>query len=448
MNGKELIYSAFRNEKLERTPWVPYTGIQVGKFKDYTATELLKDADKLYECLMESHKQYSPDGMPVIFDLQVEAEILDCELLWANDAPPTVKSHPLADSKVIPTKIPTKTEGRIPMILDVMKRMKASVGDTTALYGLACGPFTLASHLRSTNIFMDMYDDPDYVIALLDYCADVFIAMSDYFIEAGMDVIGAVDPLVSQISPDSFAEFISAPYKKIFDHLREKETLSSFFVCGDATKNLAVMCETGADCLSIDENIDLVAAKKVTDKYGKVLSGNIQLTVCMLLGNQKDCQKAAIEKIDQMGDSNFILAPGCDMPYDTPIENVIGIGQAVQDVENTRTFLESYVRDDLNFDIEMPDYENLDKIMIEVLTIDSATCAACGYMKAAADDMTAIFGDKVEIIERKITEKENIIRLGKLGVANLPTICINGDVEFISLIPNRDELSKAINMKL
>ena len=102
---------------------------------------------------------------PVIFDLQVEAEILGCDLLWADDAPPTVKSHPLADTKDIPKKIPSKTEGRIPLILDVMNRMKTSVGETTALYGLACGPFTLASHLRSTNIFMDMYDDPEYVMA-------------------------------------------------------------------------------------------------------------------------------------------------------------------------------------------------------------------------------------------------------------------------------------------
>ncbi len=448
MNGKELIYKAFNNEKLERTPWVPYTGVQVGKLKGYTATEVLKEGDKLYECLMESNKQYSPDGQPVVFDLQVEAEILGCDLLWADNAPPTVKSHPLADSKEIPTKIPAKTEGRLPVILDVMKRMKESVGETTALYGLACGPFTLASHLRSTNIFMDLYDDPDYVKALLDYSADVFIAMTDYFVEAGMDIIGAVDPLVSQISPDSFDEFMMAPYKKVFDHIRSKGVFSSFFVCGDATKNLEGMCKSGPDCLSIDENIDLIGAKKVTDKYNKVISGNIQLTVCMLLGNQQDCQKAAIEKIDQMGDSNFILAPGCDMPYDTPSENVIGIGQAVQNVESTRKFLESYVRKDIDIEVEMPDYENLDRVMIEVLTIDSATCAACGYMTAAARDMEAIFGDKVEVIERKITEMENIVRIGKLGVMNLPTIAINGDVKFISIIPNRDELKAAVEAKL
>ena len=35
-----------------------------------------------------------------------------------------------------------------------MKRVKKEIGDDVALYGLICGPFTLASHLRGTDIFM------------------------------------------------------------------------------------------------------------------------------------------------------------------------------------------------------------------------------------------------------------------------------------------------------
>ncbi len=445
MNGKELITQAMNNEPVERVPWVPYTGVQIANLKGYTAEEVLKDGDKLLACLQESHRQYSPDGQPVVFDLQVEAEVLGCDLLWAENSPPTVSSHPLAAVDDIPTKLPGKEEGRIPLILDVMRRFKQEVGETTALYGLVCGPFTLASHLRGTNIFMDMYDDPAYVDRLLAFTTEVAITMADYYIEAGMDVIGAVDPLVSQISPDTFSHFLSGPYGKFFDHVRSKGVFSSFFVCGDATKNLEVMCKSGPDCLSIDENIDLAAAKKVTDAYDLVISGNLQLTVVMLLGNQKDNQKAAIEKIDAMGSTNFILAPGCDIPFDVPPANVIGVGQAVQDVEATRLFLESYVKEESTVDVELPDYPNLDHILIEVLTIDSATCAACGYMKAAADEAAGLFtGRPVKVVERKITEPENIVRLGKMGVANLPAMAIQGNVKFVSLIPNRQELLTAL----
>lgn len=448
MTGKDLIYAALKHQTLPRPAWVPYTGIQIGRLKGYTATQLLTDADKLVECLEESNRQYAPDGQPVVFDLQLEAEILGCRMVWADKAPPTVASHPLADVELIPDKLPGREEGRLPIMLEVMRRVKRSIGRTTALYGLACGPFTLAGHLRSTNLFLDMYDKPDYVKKLLDYTSRVFMRMSDYYVEAGMDVIGAVDPLVSQISPAAFEEFLLEPYKRVFAHVREKRVFGSFFVCGDATKNLDLMCRTDPDCLSIDENINLVEAKKVTDAYDKVISGNLQLTVTMLLGNQKDNQLAAIEKIDQMGLRNFILAPGCDMPYDVPVENVVGIGQTVHDVEATRAFLKSYHKQALNLDVEMPDYERLDHVLIEVFTIDSATCAACGYMKAAADDMAAIFGAKVEVVERKITVASNIARLGKLGVANLPAITLNGKPAYISIIPNRNELKAAVQEAL
>ena len=44
---------------------------------------------------MEVNKLYKPAGQPVIFDLQVEAECLGCDLVWADDAPPSVSKHPL-----------------------------------------------------------------------------------------------------------------------------------------------------------------------------------------------------------------------------------------------------------------------------------------------------------------------------------------------------------------
>ena len=173
--GKELIFKTLHHEKTERAPWVPFAGVHAGKLLGYTAEEVLKDGDKLYDALIEVNKIYTPDGMPVVFDLQIEAEILGCELMWARDNPPSVKTHPLAGEEHIPEQIPTPQDGRLPMILDVMRRLKRAIGEHTALYGLVCGPFTLASHLRGSDIFMDMATEPEYVRRLVNYCAQVCI---------------------------------------------------------------------------------------------------------------------------------------------------------------------------------------------------------------------------------------------------------------------------------
>ena len=443
MHGKALIFEVLKGNHVERTPWVPYTGSQIANLKGYTAEEMFKDADKLFECCLEAEAQYSPDGMTPMFDLQVEAEILGCDLTWYANTPPTVCSHPLSGELIIPTRRIQKTQGRIPLIHDVMRRFKAAKPDV-AMYGLVCGPFTLASHLRGTDIFMDMYDNEDGVKALVSYCEEVVREVAQMYIEAGCDIIAAVDPLVSQISPDMFETFLTEPYTAFFAAMREQGVPSSFFVCGDATKNIEPMCLTRPDCIAIDENVDIVAAKKITDAHDITISGNLQLTITMLLGTQQDNQKAALELMDKMGTRRFILAPGCDVPFDAPASNLIGVGQAVHNGEAVRKALENYVAKDNLPDIELPDYANLEYVLVEAVTIDSKTCAACGYMVATANNAAKPYGDKVKVVERSIMYPEELAFVSKIGLTNLPSLLINGEIRHISLIPTVEKLRSEI----
>ncbi len=235
--------------------------------------------------------------------------------MWAENNPPSVKSHPLADEKSIPCtcKIPTEESGRLPMILSAMRRVKAEIGDKTALYGLICGPFTLASHLRGTNIFMDMVSDPNYVKELVGYCSQVAVAMAKMYLDAGMDVIAVVDPLVSQVSPKHIEKMLADGFKAVFDYVRSRGALSCFFVCGNATKQIEEMCKMGPDGVSVDENVNLPKAKEITDKYNITIGGNIPLTTTMLHGNQEDNMKGVIDLIDSLDHFNLIVSPGCDM---------------------------------------------------------------------------------------------------------------------------------------
>lgn len=444
--GKELIFKTLRHEKVDEIPWVPFAGVHVGKLKGYTAEEVLRDENKLVESLLEANKLYSPDGLPIIFDLQVEAEILGCELMWAKNNPPSVKSHPLSGEKTIPCacKIPTPESGRLPMILSSMKRVKAEIGDDVALYGLICGPFTLASHLRGTDIFMDMVADPSYVKELVNYCAQVSVAMSQMYIDAGMDVIAVVDPLVSQVSPKHIEKMLSEGFQAVFDFVRSKGKFSSFFVCGNATKQIEVMCQMGPDGISVDENVNLPGAKEVTDKYNITIGGNIPLTTTMLHGTQEDNMKGVIDLIDSLDHFNLIISPGCDMPYDTPIENTVACAQAVKHPDSVRKLIENYETTFDDSDVEIPDYPNLDKVLVELFLLDPEQCAACTYMLAAVEDIYDEIKDIADYKVYKYFIKEDIARTRKMGIANLPTMCINGEQKYISIIPSKEELIAAI----
>ena len=137
---------------------------------------------------------------------------------------------------------------------------------------------------------------------------------------------------------------------------------------------------------------------------------------------------------------NFIVAPGCDMPYAVPVENTIGAAQAVLETEAVREMVKNYVAAEDDIAVELPDYENLPRPLIEVFTLDSATCAACTYMMGAANVAKDTFGDAIDMVEYKFTLKENIARCKKMGVKNLPSIYINGKLKFSSIIPSKEEL--------
>ena len=82
MTGKEVLFKTLRHEETERPAWVPMAGVHAGFLKGYTADEVYQDADKLVESLLEVEKMYAPDGLILLFDLQLEAEILGCTIKW------------------------------------------------------------------------------------------------------------------------------------------------------------------------------------------------------------------------------------------------------------------------------------------------------------------------------------------------------------------------------
>lgn len=79
-------------------------------------------------------------------------------------------------------------------------------------------------------------------------------------------------------------------------------------------------------------------------------------------------------------------------------------------------------------------------INIDVLTLDSVQCAACGYMM---ESIAALPQDVQEMIvykEWSIKNKEGVAKFMELKGKVLPTICIERDLVFESIIPQYEEL--------
>ena len=80
------------------------------------------------------------------------------------------------------------------------------------------------------------------------------------------------------------------------------------------------------------------------------------------------------------------------------------------------------------------------KIKVDVLTLDSVQCAACGYMMESMAAMPQDVQEMIEYKEWSIKGNEGIAKFMELKGKVLPTICIEGDLVFQSVIPQYEEL--------
>ncbi len=446
--GKELILHALRNQRTERTPWLPFVGCHGGALIGVDAATYLQSADLIVQGVTEAIRLYQPDGVPVTFDLQVEAEALGCELQWAQENPPAVASHVLETKSLGELRVPDAGSGRIPVVLAASERL-ARAGHDVALFGLVTGPFTLALHLQGTSIFMEMYDRPEAVKELLQFTTEVAICMAGLYADAGCDVIALVDPMTSQISPETFREFVSPCAKQVFDSVRTRGLLSSFFVCGHAQKNVEAMCQTGPDNICVDENIPLDFVKRTCLTYGVSFGGNMPLTTVLLMGTEDDARRSALRCMDIGGDTGYILAPGCDLPYGTPKANLVAVSEVVHDEYKRQVARELLAKEEeFKVSIDLGDYGRTDRVIVDIITLDSEACAPCQYMVEAVKAVAPYFGDLVIWREHKIKQRESVEFMMGLMVRNVPTICIDGQIKFVSVIPAQEELIRAIQERI
>ena len=446
MPAKDLLFNALENKVTDRPAWVPFVGCHGGNLLDIDADKYLKSEDLIVEGISKGIELYEPDGIPVVFDLQIEAEALGCDLEWDSENPPSVTSHPLSEDQTLAElNMVNREDGRYPLVLSAMERLNNKFGKEVALYGLVTGPFTLALHLFGSNIFMQMYDNPDYVLQVIEFCKKVAQRTAKWYIESGMDVIAVVDPMTSQISPQDFAKFVAPASTQIFEFIEENGAYSSFFVCGDAKQNIEEMCKCNPTNISFDENIPIEYVKNIAQNYDISCGGNLKLTTVLLMGSTEKCKKHTLECMEEGGERGYIVAPGCDLPYAVPPENLQAVSEVVHN-KDTYDLLNDFqgLAAEEEIEIELPNYKEDSKVYVEVFTLDSKACAPCKYMvNSVYDSISKKLKDKVIFNEYKIKDETAVARMKKLGVESIPSIVIDGEAKHEST-PSKQELQEEI----
>lgn len=86
--------------------------------------------------------------------------------------------------------------------------------------------------------------------------------------------------------------------------------------------------------------------------------------------------------------------------------------------------------------------------VIELFTYDSAGCAPCTYAKELVEEAVKKIRGDIKIIEHKIKDREAVKLMKERGIRVIPTICVNGDILYKSILPAEEELIAEIKKRM
>jgi uroporphyrinogen decarboxylase len=307
--------------KADRRLVVPLAGFPGAQLTGSTIKQNEFNAELQYRTLYKLAEYVQPDALFMIMDLSVEANALGLPVRFPLDESASVEHHPVREIADLEQykAIDPLGDCRVWVFLETMRRLARRVRMPKGAY--VSGPFTLAGLLMGANqIAIDTIDRPDVVHAVVNYAERIIINYASALVDAGADMICILEPTASFLSPEAFRQFSGRSISQIVRHI---DAMSILHICGNTTNLIADMAATGVQGLSIGPMVNLAeAAKRVPDDC--VLMGNIDPVRVMANGSPEDVRCAVRNLGEQMKTvENFVVATGCDLPPETPLENIV-----------------------------------------------------------------------------------------------------------------------------
>lgn len=296
-------------------------------FNQGTYEEIISDADKLAECSIYSAYEFDYDWVWLQIDDCIEFEPLGVGSKGSgNILRATCDYLPASEDTLKSLKMPNpKRDGRMPILLDAISKVRKEFGDNICVCGRTAAPFSSASLLYGIEESMLlMFSDPDLLKKTFDFFIDLQFMWGKAQFDAGAHAlwIGDCNAMSNLISLKQYSEFAFEPCKELIEKYKEIGILTFLHASEEKPEYIQKQVTIGADALSVGPGIDIAIAKQLTE--GKIaLIGNLDpLNILQRATPQKVAEEA--ERIMNIGKRNggYMFNTGEMVPRDTPIENM------------------------------------------------------------------------------------------------------------------------------
>lgn len=338
MTSKQLVAAALAGQPVPRVPTGPLAVHFCAGHAGYTLRQYTTDAAIMAESVIRYYERFQPDAIWLSADTWVSAEAMGVKVGATSDHQPFgALGGPLVTTAADIDRIPApdvSSQGRYPLMLDALSRIVDALGKEVFI--VACMdqyPFSLAAALMDINeIMLKLYDDPPFVEALVERCAEYTLAYGTALAAIGADMLSGGDSPAGLVGPALYEETVLPAEKKLLDYLKPAVGIPvSLHICGNATPILPLMAASGADVLELDHAVDLTEACRIVGP-GIALWGNLDPVSLLARGTPERVRTvaaAAIAAARAAGHARFVLSSGCTLAVETPPENIealIGAG--------------------------------------------------------------------------------------------------------------------------
>jgi hypothetical protein len=186
---KDLLHGGTPSRPL----FVPIVFALGARIENLSLRAFLANPTKISNSLRQTRPHLRSDGVSCYFDPLLEAEALGVTLEWRSDnEPPNLQWASVPGPGQLPDGLRSPEDmlkgGRMPVAVEVIRRLKAVLRDEALLMAGVSGPFTLAARLAGVQGH-DSNAGADLPEAVLEVATSAVSQASKAFAEAGANLI-------------------------------------------------------------------------------------------------------------------------------------------------------------------------------------------------------------------------------------------------------------------
>ena len=312
------------DEPQDRVPIFPLVTAHAARVAGIPVRDYYTDGAAMARSQLVAQETYGIDFISFFSEVGLVAEALGSQFDYPDDDLPLLTRPKWTDlTKVDDRLVDPARDGRLRVYLDAVTYAYEARGDTVPILAYVPAPFTTAQQLVDQEAFLlGLLTEPERVNDLLAYATRSIVRFCRAIIGAGGLPI-LVDPLASGsvISAEHYREFALPSEAEVIRYLHRYDLDVVLHICGDTRATIAMMPETGADLLSIDR-IELADAVAGAGERCRVI-GNYDTSAILLSDPQTIEQEVAeMTTAGKKCPKGFVAATGCEVPVDTPTDNV------------------------------------------------------------------------------------------------------------------------------